>query len=417
MSGKSRNSVMLAATTSYMEKIKNFANELQINFTEYQQNCGVNAIRTLNTLITKKGFTWQDFSIDNIITTVQQAAFLETNASAIPRECFFIIRKEKNQAGQWTQVLEYGVEGAGNDRILLTFGRDVKEVKSYIVYEGDEFEEGFMNGWELQLPTYRRKFKTNKPLKVVYLIKKTNGEIDVQYADTQDVMKSLLAHAKQNLKNAKGVDENKLLRELSKLDLYEVLEDEKWLDYEITKAGYGNNKDYKTNLFSPSYTSPISMYSMIERKLRNHATRKYPKNFNHKEVSTLYEETFDEKYDTKGEIISPEEHVDIATTEFEEKTATKQVFKKEKKVVEDDRPTLKVEEKVEEPFAISPELEEKLKNAKAPKLDNTNGFIKVEKAKKIIEKETKKIKKPTNTEMEKSQENSLFNDSDTDWLD
>ena len=407
MSGKSRDSMMLIATASYMEKIKNFANDLQINFTEYQQNCVVNAVRTITPMLEKNGYTWQNFSIDNIITTLQQTAFLELNPSATPHECYYIVRKDYDRKAKkyLPPVLEFGIEGSGNDRILLTFGRDVKEVKSYIVYESDEFEEGFMNGWELQLPTYRRKFKTNKPLKVVYLIKKTNGEIDVQYADTQDVKKSLLANAKQN-----GAD-TKLLRQLNKLKLYDILEDDKWLDYTISKT-YGSN-NYKTPLFNPSYTSPISMYSMIERKLRNHATRKYPKNFNHKEVSTLYEETFDEKYDTKGEIISPEEHVDIATTEFEEKQATVPF----QKVDTDDRPTLKVEEKVEEPFAISPELEEKLKNAKAPKLDNTNGFIKVEKAKKIIEKETKKIKKSTNTEMEKSQENSLFNDSDTDWLD
>jgi len=399
MSGKSRDSMMLIATASYMEKIKNFANDLQINFTEYQQNCVVNAVRTITPMLEKNGYTWQNFSIDNIITTLQQTAFLELNPSATPHECYYIVRKDYDRKAKkyLPPVLEFGIEGSGNDRILLTFGRDVKEVKSYIVYESDEFEEGFMNGWELQLPTYRRKFKTNKPLKVVYLIKKTNGEIDVQYADTQDVMKSLLAHAKQNLKNAKGVDENKLLRELSKLDLYEVLEDEKWLDYEITKAGYGNNKDYKTNLFSPSYTSPISMYSMIERKLRNHATRKYPKNFNHKEVSTLYEETFDEKYDTKGEIISPEEHVDIATTEFEEKQATVPF----QKVDTDDRPTLKVEEKVEE---------EKVEKTAKKEIVKEPIIEKVE-IPKIVEK------KPTNTEMEKSQENSLFNDSDTDWLD
>lgn len=366
MGGNTRNSLMLAATTSYIEKIKTFAEELQINFTEYQQTCVVNAVRTINPLIIKGGHSWQSFTVDNIITVLQKTAFLELNPSATPSECYYIIRKEKDKQGNWNPVLEFGIEGSGNDRILRKFGQDVSELKSYIVYEGDEFTEGFLDGWDMTLPKYKRMFISNKPLKVVYLIKKINGEIDVQYADTQDVMKSLLANAKQNMMNAKDVNENKLLREVAKLGLYEVLEDEKWLDYTITKKGYGSNKDYQAPLFNPSYTSPISMYNMIERKLRNHATRKYPKNFNHKEVSVLYEDTFDEKYNKNGELISAEERVQIASKEVEDKTATKQVFKEAEKVVEvvvveptvvepviekvnkDDRPTLVVEKEVEQ---------------------------------------------------------------------
>jgi hypothetical protein len=339
MSAKSRNSLMLATTTSYVDKIKTFAEELQIKFTDYQQNCVVNAVRTINPLLEKNGYTWQSFGVDNIITVLQQTAFLELNPSATPHECYYIVRKNwKKEGGRKVPTmptLEFGIEGAGNDLILQKFGRDVAELKSYIVYDGDEFTEGFLDGWDMTLPKYRRKFITNKPIKVVYLIKKTNGEIDIQYSDTQDVKKSLLANAKQN-----GADD-KLLRKINKLGLYEILEDEKWLDHKISKT-YGSNT-YTTPLFNPSYTSPISMYNMIERKLRNHATRKYPKNFNHKEVSTLYEDTFDEKYSEKGEVITAEEHVEIANTEFEDKTATKPL-EKVKKVEKDDRKPLKVEE-------------------------------------------------------------------------
>ena len=357
---KTRNSLMLQATQSYVEKIKDFANELQINFTDYQQSCVVNAVRTINPLIIKAGYTWQNFTVDNIITELQKTAFLELNPSATPHECYYIIRKEKDKQGNWNPVLEFGIEGSGNDRILRKFGQDVVDLKSYIVYEGDEFTEGYLDGWDMTLPIYKRKFITNKPLKVVYLIKKSNGEIDVQYADTQDVMKSLLANAKQNMMNAKDVDENKMLREIAKLGLYEVLESDEWLDKTITKSGY-NNKDYQAPLFNPSYTSPISMYNMIERKLRNHATRKYPKNFNHKEVSTLYEDTFDEKYNTKGELITAEEQVQIANDDIEKNAGTKSLEKEVvetviKKVENDDRPTWKVEE---EPAVVVGVPEEK----------------------------------------------------------
>lgn len=375
MSEKTRNSVMLAATASYIEKIETFANDLEINFTDYQKSCVANAIRTINPMLIKGGYTWQNFEVDNIITVLQQTAFLELNPSATPHECYYIVRKEKNKAGQWNPILEFNIEGNGNDRILLKFGQDVKEIKSYIVYEGDEFTEGYLEGWDMTLPTYRRKFLTNKPLKVVYLIKKTNDEIDVQYADTQDVMKSLLANAKQNMMNAIEVDENKLLREVAKLGLYEVLENDKWLDKTITKKGYQNKPNYQAPLFNPSYTSPISMYNMIERKLRNHATRKYPKNFNHKEVSTLYEDTFDEKYNEKGNLISAEERLAIANADIDKNAGKTPLVEKEvepvvepvveviKKVEKDDRKPLVVKEEPIEVIEKEPILkkeEEKL---------------------------------------------------------
>jgi hypothetical protein len=325
---------MLAATNSYVDKIRAFAKEVNIEFTDYQKLCVVNAVRSINPMIESSGYSWQNFGIDNILTVLQQTAFLQLNPSAVPRECYFIVRKNysKDQSGKRIETaptLEFGIEGAGNDIILRKYGTDVKEVKSYIVYQGDEFTEGFMDGWEMTLPKYRRTFKTNKPEKAVYLIKKSNNEIDVQYADLEDVKKSLLANARQN-----GADD-KILRELSKLGLYEILEDEKWLDYKISKSY--SKQTYTTPLFNPSYTSPISMYNMIERKLRNHATRKYPKDFNANELSNLYEETFEEKYDNKGNLIMAEERVQIASGEFDDKAGTEII---EETTPNDDRPTI-----------------------------------------------------------------------------
>jgi hypothetical protein len=349
----------------------------------------VNAVRTINPMLETNGYNWQSFGIDNIITVLQQTAFLELNPSATPNECYYIVRKnyDKKTKSYLAPTLEFGIEGAGNDIILRKFGQDVVDLKSYIVYEGDEFTEGFMDGWDMTLPIYRRKFITNKPLKVVYLIKKTNGEIDVQYSDTQDVKKSLLANAKQN-----GADD-KLLRQISKLELYDILGDDKWLDYTISKT-YGTNT-YKTPLFNPSYTSPISQYNMIERKLRNHATRKYPKNFNHKEVTVLYEDTFDEKYNKEG-LITAEERVEIANTEIEEQQATVPLEKAEK-VEHDDRPTLKVEETVEEEIVT---VVEPIKDA--GQIANNEPVVET------VEKEEPAPKKEV--------QQSLDDNSDPDWL-
>jgi hypothetical protein len=304
-------------------------------------------MRTINPMIAASNYEWSNFDIDNIVTVLQQTAFLGLNPSATPRECYYIVRKNyDNKEKKWlAPTLEFGVEGAGNDIILQKFGRDVKEIKSYIVYQGDEFTVGYFNGFDVVLPKYTRTFKTNIPEKAVYLIKKINGEIDVQYSDTDDVKKSLLANAKQN-----GADD-KLLRELNKRKLYDLLEDEKLLDTKIKKEYKGNS--YETPLFNPSYTSPISQYNMIERKLRNHATRKYPKNFDNKAVTELYEETFDERQAVIEQQVSAEERLSNSQEDFEKNSGKDKVITTVKK--EDVRPTLEV--KVEEPI-IEKEVEQ-----------------------------------------------------------
>jgi hypothetical protein len=263
---------------------------------------------------------------------LQQVAFLKLNPSANPRECYFIVRKNKDKQGNEVPTLEFGIEGAGNDVILTEFGRDVKAVKSYIVYEGDEFTEGYMDGWDVILPKYKRTFKTNQPKMAVYLVKRLNDEIDVLYATLDDVKKSLLAGAKQN-----GADDD-LLREIEKVDVYTLLTDPKWLKRTIKKSysykgkdGKTYEKQYESPLFNPSYTAPNSRDNMIERKLRNHATRKYPKNFNQTNVKTLYEETFEEEklYKTR-EVIDPEQRIEIAQQEFDSESGSQELGKDKK---------------------------------------------------------------------------------------
>lgn len=358
---------MLVTANNYIDKLKKFAETVQIEFTDYQKTCVFNAIRAINPIIESSNYTWNDFSVDNIVTVLEQTAFLNLNPSATPRECYYIVRKnwDKKEKKWLSPTLEFGVEGAGNDIILRNFGQDVADLKSYIVYQGDEFTPGYVDGWDVFLPKYKRTFQTNIPEKVVYLIKKRNGEIDAQYADTEDVKKSLLANASQN-----GADD-KLLRQLSKEKLYDLLSNEKWLDYKISKTY--NNNTYETPLFNPSYTSPISQFNMIERKLRNHATRKYPKNFNNKEIAALYEETFDEKY-KDNELITAEEKLRITTKENDDNSG------KEKIVVNDDRPKLVVAvEKEETPKnEIVEEVEvvikeEEVKEEKIVKVAEENG--------------------------------------------
>jgi hypothetical protein len=58
---------------------------------------------------------------------------------------------------------------------------------------------------------------------------------------------------------------------------------------------------------------------MLARKLRNHAIRRYPKNFDKTEVAEFYQQTFeDEKY-IKSNVIDAEEIIVDSEIEFQEK--------------------------------------------------------------------------------------------------
>ena len=317
---------------NFVQKLEGIASGIDLDFNDYQKQCVFNAIRTIDPMVKANGYSLAQFDQDNVILVLQQVAFLKLNPSANPRECYFIVRKNKDKQGNEVPTLEFGIEGAGNDVILTEFGRDVKEVKSYIVYEGDEFTEGYMDGWDVILPKYKRTFKTNQPKMAVYLVKRKNDEIDVLYATLDDVKKSLLAGAKQN-----GADDD-LLREIEKVDVYTLLTDPKWLKRTIKKSysykgkdGKTYEKQYESPLFNPSYTAPNSRDNMIERKLRNHATRKYPKNFNQTNVKTLYEETFEEEklYKTR-EVIDPEQRIEIAQQEFDSESGSQELGKDKK---------------------------------------------------------------------------------------
>lgn len=305
-------SQMLVTTNKFIDKLTKFAEASHIEFDEVARRCVESGMNEIYPMIERSNYSLNQFDVNNVVSVLKRAAFLKLDASN--KECYFQIRRVK-VGDKYVPTIEFGIQGAGNDRILREFGDSVIDVRSYIVYEGDEFTDGYVDGWDVILPTYKRTRKSNKPLFAVYLIKKTNGEIDVAYGVLDDVKKSLLANAKQN-----GASDD-LIRELNKYDLYEILENEKWLNYKIKKSN-----GYSTPLFNPSYTSPISMYNMIERKLRNHATRKYPKNFNNTKLAEIYEETYeDEKYRDGKLVIKAEEHVESAQVEFDKNNGSQEL--------------------------------------------------------------------------------------------
>jgi hypothetical protein len=146
---------------------------------------------------------------------------------------------------------------------------------------------------------------------------------------------------------------------------------------------------------------------MIERKLRNHATRKYPKDFNANELSNLYEETFEEKYDNKGNLITAEERVQIASGEFDDKAETEII---EETTPNDDRPTIEnVDEETGEMNGTESEETEQLIE---PNVEENDDMPFSGNKKENVE--SKLIKEQPLERMDRG-ENKDDDDSDPDW--
>ena len=372
-----KSSTMLVNSNTFIEKLRKYAELTKIDFDDYQKICVANAIRSIDPMLASSNLTWNDLDVNNVFNVLQQVAFLKLNPSA--NEIAFMTRNQK-RGEKWIKVLESVIMSNGNDTILRNFGQDVVDFKSYEVYDGDEFSGMQMDGWETLLPKYTPKYKSKKVLYSVYLIKKSNGEIEVSIAEREDAKISLLANARTNM--GKNIDEA-LLRELNNHTLDELLSDPKWLNFKIKE---NNNAP----LFSPAWTSSISSEKMISRKLRNHAIRRYPKNFNTTEIAELYQQTFeDEKY-IKQNVIEAVDNLEIEEQTFKEE-ANKKPLKKEST---GEKLVIKQEEEIVEEAEIEEHFDEQVEDVKEMVAEDDE--VEDEQVEDIVEEEEVVEEKPSN---------------------
>ncbi|MDD5293411.1 MAG: hypothetical protein PHW40_03755, partial [Candidatus Izemoplasmatales bacterium] len=109
------------------------------------------------------------------------------------------------------------------------------------------------------------------------------------------------------------------------------------------KKSYGKN-NYESPLLSPAWSSVVSQESMVMRKIRNHAVRRYPKNFD-PEVQGLYEDTFGDEKHTRN-IIDADEQMAIEDGKFVSETNSKPVKHSNKDItfVDDEQDEVEVVE-------------------------------------------------------------------------
>lgn len=264
----------------YMAEIGTIATNNRVQLDAEQMACGNNMIAAMFNLASREGLQLNSFDRNEIIQILQKATMLRLNVAAEPHECYLITRNQK-VGNNWVKKFEFGIEGDGNDKLLRKYGVDVKKVhKFWVVREHDEFTYPSFNGLEITPPTWKPKDYYGKAVRVVYPIEKTDGTIEWNIAEREEVKINLLAHINQNvMKNKDYTDaaRAKLTERIANMTLYELFADQECL-----------------KIMSPAWASPHSRESMILRKMRNNATRRYPKEFSSAFQELTYTETIDE---------------------------------------------------------------------------------------------------------------------------
>ena len=297
-----------------------------VQFDDYSKKCALEAMTSIYTLVKNdEKVNMGNLDTSNLRGIVEHCASLKLNASAYPRECYFQLRSVK-VGNEWQKVVEMGIEGAGYDSLLANYGKDVEQVYPYwVIKEGDTYIPPKHKGLEVTPPEWEENGLSDKAIRVVYPVKLKDGSVTYLSADRNSVKVNLLAHVKQNMMNATfGIC----------ADRYKATEKQK----EEIKA----KKDEILNALRACATVDDMLAceiarpfisgawldtpeSMIQRKMCNNATRKFPKNYDPMarqaqiEMDEVYQES-QEEIANNANTVDFEEVVDVqdeqATPDF-----------------------------------------------------------------------------------------------------
>jgi hypothetical protein len=251
-----------------------------VQFDDYAKKCAMEAMTSIYTLVKNDSKTdINNIDKSNLRQIVENCASLKLNAGSNPRECFFQLRSVK-VGNDWMKVVEMGIEGDGYDALLSNFGKNVKQVYPFwAVKEGDVYVSPKHRGLEVAPPEWEEKGLSDKVVRVVYPVKLTDGTVTYLIAERDGVKVNLLAHVKQNMMNAtfgicadrfKATEKQKEEIKAKKTEVLDAMRACKTVD-EMLKCELARPFISGAWLDTPE--------SMIQRKMRNNAIRKFPKNY------------------------------------------------------------------------------------------------------------------------------------------
>ena len=276
---KKQSSLMELGQAKVGEVIANLKKS-SIELTQEQKKCGNALLSAIVPVLQNKGLTLEAIEPNSLYQAMEKAILLELNATASPHECYVQLRNYMKPDKSWGQKIEFGIEGAGHEKLLKNFGIDILELgQVWQVREGDEWTPPSYNGFEPLPPKWIPKGK-GKVVRVVYPLKKNSGRIEYHIAEREDVLPNLLAHIRQNMMKEDDKAKNMVLSKVEQMGLDKTLtcDDESILKW-----------------VSPAWKESHSRDAMILRKMVNNAIRKYPKDFKSSQVEIAYQTASDEQ--------------------------------------------------------------------------------------------------------------------------
>lgn len=278
-----------------------------LQFDDYSKQCVMASMSAIYGLVTSSKEAMENLQGSNLRQVIGQVASLRLNANAVPREVYFQLRSKQGADGAWHKEVELGIEGDGNDAILRQFGVGVKRVHPvWLVREGDIFSYPKHRGLEMTPPEWEERGESQRVVRVVYPVEMIDGRVEYLISERESVKVNLFAHIRNNLMNetfdiVKGTkkqygkevartrydatDEEKRQIEAKKQEIYSALRECTSLDEMLSCEAA---KPY----ISAAWLDTSE--SMIVRKMRNNAIKKYPKNFNSMASQSLLQ--MDETY-------------------------------------------------------------------------------------------------------------------------
>lgn len=282
----------------------------QCELTPYGKKCAVNCIAGIISFLKQNGKSLKDdIDLDLLKLSVQNIALTELNYASLPPEIYFDLRGKN---------LTVKPQGAGNEKLVRTYGVGVKELSSpWLVREGDEFTLPSYDGDKINPPKWVQKSLNGKVVAVVYRVLKTNGETEWLISGREEVCTNLIAQIRQNSLYAfqkKDVDGKPIYNKFTHRPLvdeekrdafYESLEGRTLDDLLADKS----LRDY----INPTYTSGGSREAMIVRKMKNNALKNYPREYNNALQKDAVQNMFEENDESILE--KPIQEVDITPIE------------------------------------------------------------------------------------------------------
>lgn len=262
-----------------------------VSFDEYSKQCAMAAMTSIYQLVKDSDKVKDLNSLDtsNLREIVGQAASLKLNANAVPRECYFQLRTKK-VGDNYLQVVEMGIEGDGNDAMLRNYGENVDTVyPCWLVKEGDEFSYPKHKGIEMTPPEWEEKGQSQKVIRVVYPIKLKDGTFQYLIAERDGVKVNLFAHVRNNLMNETfGILKDTNSKGKAKTRYDATPEEKKQIDAKKEEIFDALRKcETIEDMLACEIAKPFisaawidTPESMIVRKMRNNAVKKYRKDFN-----------------------------------------------------------------------------------------------------------------------------------------